>query len=201
MYLTKVRVDLATTLQEGLADGYRWHQALWRAFPGRNGEARDFLSRVDEKGPWVEALVLSPTAPVPQPWGRWETRAVAPGFLRHTRYVFALRANPTVKRVVRVESGERQKNGRRTRICSPDDLRAWIEKKAADSGFRVEGGLAVDPPVDQLCWRGPRKIVHARVDYRGVLSVTEVEAFERAYRTGIGSAKAFGFGLLLLRPV
>ncbi|MFA6108504.1 MAG: type I-E CRISPR-associated protein Cas6/Cse3/CasE [Candidatus Latescibacterota bacterium] len=201
MYLTRVQIELGGALYAGLTDAYAWHQSLWTAFPGRDGAKRDFLSRVDERGRQQEALVLSPIAPTPRTWGRWETRQVVSGFLRHTRYAFALRANPTIKRVVRDDSGERRKNGRRTRICGADELRAWIERKAADSGFRVEEGYTVSDPVDQICWRCRRKVVHARVDYQGVLTVTEPEAFQRAYCTGIGPAKAFGFGLLLLRPL
>jgi hypothetical protein len=36
---------------------------------------------------------------MPQTWGQWQTKQVAPTFLEHVRYRFALRANPTVKRV------------------------------------------------------------------------------------------------------
>ncbi|MEW6753475.1 MAG: type I-E CRISPR-associated protein Cas6/Cse3/CasE [Candidatus Latescibacterota bacterium] len=87
------------------------------------------------------------------------------------------------------------------RICAPEELGAWLDRKAAASGFRVEDGLTVAPPVDQICWRDHRKVVHARVDYQGVLTVLDRQAFRVAYCTGIGPAKAFGFGLLLLRPL
>ncbi|MEW6750351.1 MAG: type I-E CRISPR-associated protein Cas6/Cse3/CasE, partial [Candidatus Latescibacterota bacterium] len=122
MYLTRVQVDLQVALHAGLTDAYAWHQGFWKAFPGRDGERRDFLCRVDEKEPRenrgriLEALVLSLQTPAATPWGRWQTLKLASTFLGHERYAFALRANPTVKRVVRDAAGVRRKNGRVTRI-------------------------------------------------------------------------------------
>ena len=42
---------------------------------------------------------------------------------------------------------------------------------------------------------------HGGVQFRGVLEVTDPVKFAQAHSKGIGSAKAFGFGLLLLAPV
>lgn len=45
---------------------------------------------------------------------------------------------------------------------------------------------------------GPRQSLH-RVDFAGELSVLDAGKFARALVTGIGHAKAFGCGLLLVR--
>jgi len=42
---------------------------------------------------------------------------------------------------------------------------------------------------------------HGGVQFRGILEVTDPARFSQAYFKGIGSAKGFGFGLLLLSPV
>jgi CRISPR system Cascade subunit CasE len=42
---------------------------------------------------------------------------------------------------------------------------------------------------------------HVAVDFRGVLRVQDREKFKRTFAAGIGSAKGFGFGLLMLEPV
>jgi CRISPR system Cascade subunit CasE len=42
---------------------------------------------------------------------------------------------------------------------------------------------------------------HGGVQYRGTLEVTSREDFIKSYQEGIGSAKGFGFGLLLLAPI
>ncbi|RMF67773.1 MAG: type I-E CRISPR-associated protein Cas6/Cse3/CasE [Calditrichaeota bacterium] len=46
-----------------------------------------------------------------------------------------------------------------------------------------------------------RRGTHVAVDFRGHLRVTDREAFRNAFTKGIGPAKAFGFGLLMLQPV
>ena len=204
MFLTRIRVDQNEALSMALSDAYAWHRQLWKAFPGRDGQAREFLSRTDAHHGFFETLVLSPTVPASQEWGVWETRSVAPSYLRHEHYLFSLRANPTVKRVVRdSESGMRKRNGCRTRVCDPGELRAWLDRKAMAAGFNVEGAhhLRMSPPVDQVSWRKKRRITHARVDYDGILKVIDRERFNEAYRKGIGPAKAFGFGLLLLKAI
>ncbi len=42
---------------------------------------------------------------------------------------------------------------------------------------------------------------HGGVQFRGTLEVTDREYFSKTYQAGIGSAKSFGFGLLLLAPL
>ena len=49
MYLTKVQISLDDALRARLTDAYTWHQQLWTTFPGRDGEPRDFLTRVDQQ--------------------------------------------------------------------------------------------------------------------------------------------------------
>ena len=43
--------------------------------------------------------------------------------------------------------------------------------------------------------------LHSTVDYQGVLTVTDPIRFHEAFTRGIGSAKAFGFGLLVIAPL
>ncbi len=40
-YLTQATIDHATAAKRGLRDTYDWHQAVWKAFPGRDGEKPD----------------------------------------------------------------------------------------------------------------------------------------------------------------
>ncbi len=39
------------------------------------------------------------------------------------------------------------------------------------------------------------------VDFSGMLTVTDRDAFMYAFNNGIGTAKAFGFGMLMLQPI
>jgi CRISPR system Cascade subunit CasE len=43
--------------------------------------------------------------------------------------------------------------------------------------------------------------LHSAVEFDGVLTVTDPAEFHRTFTLGIGSAKAFGFGLLVIAPI
>jgi CRISPR system Cascade subunit CasE len=200
IWLTRVRVSTIEAAKLRLSDSYAWHQTLWRAFPGREDEKRDFLTRVDRREQFFEALILSPVEPTPQTWGRWQTKQVAPSFLEHSRYRFALRANPTVKRVVRCDGGNRKKNGCRTAICDLEELKTWLKTKGEAGGFSIET-VDCDPPVRESFFNKNKRGTHARVDFQGVLVVTDGKQFQKTFQHGIGTARAFGFGLMLLQPI
>jgi CRISPR system Cascade subunit CasE len=200
IWMTRVRVSTIEAAKLRLSDNYAWHQTLWHAFPGRDGDNRDFLTRVDRRDQLFEALILSPNEPTQQTWGQWQTKQVTPSFLEHLRYRFSLRANPTVKRVVRDDEGNRKKNGCRTAICQPGELQAWLENKGKTSGFSVDS-VDCGSPIREPFFRKNGRGTHVRVDFQGVLTVTDRERFREVFQKGIGTARAFGFGLLLLQPI
>jgi CRISPR system Cascade subunit CasE len=200
MYLSHVILDKKSAMQKRLNDSYAWHRALWEGFPNRKNDGRNFLSRVEGGGQCYEVLILSEQRPTVPDWGQWQTKEIKPTFLEHDRYAFSLRANTTVKRVVRDESGERKRNGRRTAIYTPEELREWLERKARQSGFEVEQ-LDADPPIAQPFRKSGKQGKHVRVDFRGILKVLDRATFRKAFSKGIGPAKAFGFGMLMLQPI
>lgn len=125
----------------------------------------------------------------------------------------------------------RQANGRRMRgkrvpLVNPDDLREWLVRKGhvrcrdqktrqdVPGGFRLVESrpLEISPMSRDLSKikrkdengnyiGGYHKGCHGGVQFLGTLEVTDREAFIKTYREGIGSAKGFGFGLLLLAPI
>jgi len=200
MYLSQITVDVKDALNRGLFDNHAWHRAMWKAFPSKSSKKRKFLIRVDRKQDRFEILLLSERAPVPTDLGRWKTKQIPSSFLRHERYLFALRANPTVKRVIRDDAGNRKKNGRRTAIISQEELAVWMRRKAESAGFEIQQ-LSISPPVKEPFYYKGRKGMHARVEFSGILNVSDREAFIKAFKTGIGPAKAFGFGMLTLRTI
>ena len=199
-YLSQILVGKGEAARDRLWDSYSWHRKLWDAFPGRPDASRSFLFRVDDKRDDFRILLLSLEHPVAPDWGRWHTKEVAASFLAHDCYRFQLRANPTVKRVVRLPGGDRKKNGRRTGIYDEASLLAWLERKAGESGFRIAEAVA-GPPQETHFVKEGKKGKHNAVDFQGVLRILHREAFARAFHQGIGPAKAFGFGLLMLEPV
>ena len=192
-HLSQAIVPFALAADAKLTDGYAWHQAIWQAFPGRADDARDFLFRVDRRKEGFRVLLLSAYAPEATDVLAWQTKAVGPSFLTHDFYRFQLKANPTMRRSA---------DKRRLAIYDETRLRDWIKRKASTGGFAlVDDLLDIGAPVDESFVKDGRRGKHVAVDFAGVLRVTDRSRFTTSFNTGIGSAKGFGFGLLMLQPL
>lgn len=175
-----------------LSGGYAWHQAIWQAFPERAGQSRQFLFRVDSSTAAFRIYVLSLWEPTPPVWGEWKHKPVAPSFLEHQNYRFQLKANPTLR-----QSDTRRRVG----LYAEDKLRAWIMRKADQHGFTMDQqALVVGSPTDEMFVKKGRRGKHVSVDFEGTITVHDRDIFTQAFEKGIGSAKGFGFGLLMLQP-
>ena len=197
------RNDLA---QLRFLDNYDWHRAAWACFPGMPDADRDFLLRLDWLTEGCRVYVLSRNKPTRPDWCpaiAWGVKEIAPSFLQHDVYTFDLVANPTRKVHTFTSDGSRTKNGKRLALVHEDEQRHWLAAKAEQHGFRLDDAapLAIDE-IGPRIFMGKAKIgVHVSVRFRGVLHVTDREQFIHSFHQGIGSAKAFGFGMLLLQPV
>ncbi len=80
---------------------------------------------------------------------------------------------------------------------------AWIEAQGERLGFAVADNEVSASGYQQECFttRGGQKTEFSRLDFSGKLTVTDPERFQKALLEGIGPAKAFGCGLLLVRRV
>lgn len=198
-YLSRITVDHLTAARQRLNDSYAWHKALWRAFP--EIESRKFLYRIETSEAAFRVYLLSEQEPKAPDWGRWETKPVSDGFLKHPRFRFRLCANPT-RRYLQDGRGIRFEKGKRFVVADPDALKKWLSRKGELGGFAVEEQtLQISPPISQPFYKDGRKGNHKRVEFSGVLNVTDTAKFTETFNHGIGSAKAFGFGLLVLQPV
>ena len=211
LFLTKIEIDYETSHKNGLRDSYDWHRWAWECFPGMPEAKRNFLTRLDNTGHGFRFLIQSgtPTArPTQCPADAFHTKEIPESFFQHPGYRFSLLANPTIKKVVRDEAGNRKKNGQRIAISQREDLLTWISQKAAQHGFTVNlETLQTIPRPRQLFTKRSGKDTarhhgtHTATEFTGTLKVTDPTLFQKSVRTGIGSAKAFGFGMLCLSPV
>jgi CRISPR system Cascade subunit CasE len=203
-YLTQVTLDFATAVKLGLRDTYDWHQAVWKAFPGRDGEPRDFLTRLDRRRDGFRLLVVSPTEPARPDWcplGALETKPIPETYFTRQRYAFQLCANPT-KKVASKADGTVTKNGRRVPLGKREELVEWIQRKGEQGGFVVDGPhLRIFSRGREYFDRKGERGLHSAVEFQGVLTVTNPAKFHETFQRGIGSAKAFGFGLLVIAPI
>ncbi|MCR4424953.1 MAG: type I-E CRISPR-associated protein Cas6/Cse3/CasE [Firmicutes bacterium] len=131
----------------------------------------------------------------------------------HTGMVlaFALRANPT-RKTGTASKAERlagtRGNGHRVFITRPDEQIAWLRRKGEESGYELMS-VRVDtnvPDVDTrpeprvYGQRGEAKLTYGSVFFEGHLRITNEDKFRTTLTRGIGSGKAYGFGLLTVAP-
>lgn len=192
IYLTQIFIGKSHAARMRLSDAYAWHKRLWDAFPGRNSEKRDFLYRIDNRDDTFRILVLSKVVPTLQNWGSWECKQIRNEYLSCRFYSFQLKANPTMRRA---------SDRRRLGLFSENMLRDWMDRKALENGFSIlENTLVIGAPINETFNKNGYSGILVSVDFRGVLEVIEPEKFKRCFFNGIGSAKAFGFGLLSIIP-
>ncbi|RFC42798.1 MAG: CRISPR system Cascade subunit CasE [Verrucomicrobia bacterium] len=211
LHLTKIEIDYETAHKAGLRDAYAWHQWAWQAFPGRPEVNRDFLTRLDDTGDGFRFLIQSTTPPQRPgtcPLNAWQTKDIPENFFGHQAYRFSLLANPTRKLAAPRDADGKRRNAKRLPVSNREDLIAWIERKGVQHGFRI------DPTALQTIPR-PRQVfvkksnddsrryagLHGATEFVGILKITDPALFVHAAHNGIGSAKAFGFGMLCLSPI
>ncbi|WP_298272437.1 type I-E CRISPR-associated protein Cas6/Cse3/CasE [Geobacter sp.] len=224
-WLARMEIDAEIASAEGVCDSYAWHKKIWDCFPDMPDAQRNFLTRIDPLEGAFRVWVLSGTKPV---WPHWcpqeafALKEISPSFLSHRHYAFDVRANPVKAQVQRDSNGQpllkangKRKSGKRMPLVNPDELRAWLIRKGEvrcrdrETGQEIPGGfriveerpLEISPMVESHFRKKGQSAYHGGVQFRGTLEVTDREHFTETYRSGIGSAKGFGFGLLLLAPV
>jgi CRISPR system Cascade subunit CasE len=137
---------------------------------------------------------------------------------------FCLRANPT-KRIAKPKKGDDFLIGKRVALLHEEEQMAWLIRKGQEretgcpGGFEIltkqiiqengEAGQVVlahaAPEGKQIGLKRDEKrdyrMTHLAVRYNGLLRITNVNAFQNTLVRGLGSGKAFGFGLLSVRKV
>ncbi|XOV70442.1 MAG: type I-E CRISPR-associated protein Cas6/Cse3/CasE [Verrucomicrobiota bacterium] len=206
LHLTQILVSYEDAIRLlRIRDTYDWHQKIWLAFGGTDRQPRDFLTRVDRKDLCFQVLILSRNIPRKPDWcptDSFGTKPIPDAFFEHSSYRFSLLANPT-RKVRSNKAGERTKNGRRLAITKRGDLIAWLHRKAEVAGFALNrDSLRTIPRGREFFHKDAHTHgTHNAVEFQGELTVTDSLQFREAVATGIGSAKAFGFGLLVLAPL
>jgi CRISPR system Cascade subunit CasE len=202
MFLSQLMVNPRNRqARNDLGNVYELHRTLCRAFPdAKDGGIGRILFRIEaagEEGPVV--LVQSEKSP---DWSRLgpEYLSAPPGlpkrlddlrFSANQVLRFRLRANPT-RRISRQDD---PLAGKRVELVREPELIEWLGRKAHHSGFRVRDVLVV-PEGKLTARKAGQRLTYASVRFDGLLEVSDPTAFLTALAVGIGSAKAFGFGLL-----
>lgn len=211
-FLTQALVDHQSIARHHIWDQAAWHRLIWEAFNPVEGDRgpRRFLYSIGESSSLrgdVPCLILSdeiPTRPEWCPAQGWVTKPVPDGFLKHQRYVFGLTASAT--RILTTD-GRKQRVSLAKRLTPEDEsesrLLDWLERKGSDGGFRIIRSKTNALPLDVQNFTNSRKqqITLQYTRFTGVLDVTDHQLFTSTFNTGIGRAKSYGAGLLLLKPI
>ncbi len=221
-WLARLDVNAEIARKEKIADSYAWHGKLWECFPGMPNKKRTevgFLTRIDPFEGAFRLWVLTKEKPLCPSWCTSEgfaLKEISPSFLSHQYYAFDFKANPVKTIVQRGPNGEtlykpsgKRRSGKRVPLVKHEDLNAWLLQRAETGGFRIVENkpLEISPMIENHFRKRDKETgevhvaYHGGVQFRGTLEVIDRGRFVGTYETGVGSAKGFGFGLLLLAPV
>lgn len=231
MYLSRLVLNPSDRqVRQDLADCQDLHRTLLRAFPdgaaeeGAGARARCgllFRTEQDPRTGEVSVLAQSKIAPVwerlpagyARSWACKEIAAVVASVAAGTHLRFRVRANPTRKIDTRSGPNGERRNGKRIELRGEDAQIAWLARKGSEGGFRLVSVHAhpevmrvqAAPESKMTGWRRQdgrtNRLTFGSVLFEGELEVTDTVAFRQALEGGIGSGKAYGFGLLsIARP-
>lgn len=126
---------------------------------------------------------------------------------------FRLRANPTKKVDTKTGPDGKRRNGRRVALKTEAGRLAWLQRKGEQHGFQlgtvsqsgdVPGVLDVSEGrtvgYRQGAEEGRRQLTFGSCVFEGTLRILRHDDFRKALTQGIGSGKAFGFGMMSIAP-
>lgn len=215
--LLKLTLGYEQLAKEKIRDNYAWHKKAWTMFehhpelkernnkPDKDKGPTPFLSRYIQKAHHAELLLVSAYQPIKPEWcgsEKWRLIEINENYLSQPGYFFDLYANPTRKVKKSAGNGDFSKNGRRLTLMGETAQREWLLRKGENHGFQLADDipLRIEKPVNHHFNRKGKKGLHIGVRFQGALHVTDREAFKKVFREGIGTAKGFGFGLLIIKP-
>jgi CRISPR system Cascade subunit CasE len=209
--LARDREWLAEHIRDGEAE--LDHALLWTLFPG-DGQARDFVfrreqpeSRGSRTGP--SYLLVSARRPVDNGFFSVECKSYAPQLAAGERICFDLRANPVVSRK---QDGKARRHDvlmdAKKQTAESAQRKEQVDRAALEwlVGRAPQWGLTLDPETIRMDGYSqmalPRKGRTARfsvLDYRGLATVADADLLRNALMTGVGHARSYGCGLLLVK--
>ncbi|HEY0929903.1 MAG TPA: type I-E CRISPR-associated protein Cas6/Cse3/CasE [Gemmatimonas sp.] len=188
------------------------HHLMWSLFADSPDRKRDFLWREHRPG---EYYVVADRAPEDRLglFDVWPARHYDPRLVVGDRLEFELRVNATVSRSMgRQQRGVRsdvlmhaihgldkagRSEARRERV--QDVARVWMSAQGDRAGYELETLDVQSYNVWHMPRREAKDATFGVLDVRGVLRVRDPEPMRSALFNGLGRAKAFGCGLMLVR--
>lgn len=207
MFISRVEIPW-----EAVRNPYDIHRRLWRLFPGEERETRQngeqdrqgFLFRIEDHraGRPARLLVQSRRAPILADGVLLHgSREIQPAPSADQRLAFLLTANlvKTITDTERDAKPGKQSEKCRVPLIREEEQRDWLVRKLGAAA--TLDGVAIQPHAPLYFRKGKRAGKLVTCTFEGVLQVSEPEQLVRLLENGIGPAKAFGCGLLLVRRI
>ena len=204
------------------------HKLMWTLFPGRDAK-RDFLWRNDQGGKFLILSAREPKSSglfrlETKPYAPDLAEGDRLGFLLRVNATRDL--SPQTTKDKAGGSKEKRSSSRRVDVVihamhqqginaqSVDDNKRanrrmefaekmaaeWLAAQGVRRGFEIEGKIMLDDySVRQLKRARNKTATFGVLDVRGILRVSEPAQLLETLYTGIGRARAFGCGLMLVR--
>lgn len=229
MYLSRIRLTPESLAmihhrqRRSNGDLFWEHQMIWDLFDSQPEQKRDFLYRREDSGHGLPFYyLLSARRPVNNPIAaEIQTRDYQPDMYPDDQLQFSLRVNAVVTRKVddhskrrirrdiieaRVEHYKQLIEDPKQRpspaVIHQDAGEDWMKKQGARLGFELNDLRVENHQFHSIRKPGDRNIRRfTSLDLHGRISVFDVDRFRDALMQGLGRAKAYGCGLLLVRRV
>lgn len=201
MYLTKIelRPDERTT-QYALANCQQMHRHVTGLF-GTDRKSAEILYRLrQERG--RNAVYLYSACPVDP--SRLLPGMTLTGSRDLTDWVSALTVGQLwqfdlLAAPMKKVSAEGKKNSQRRILRTEEERLQWLARKAEQSGFRILSVRELEYVRQSGRRAGSQAMYLDAYHYTGSLEIVDADDFRRALAQGIGSGRAYGLGMLLLR--
>ena len=203
------RVEIPGTLSR---NPYEFHRYLWRLFPGEPKESRSgatesrqgFLFRVEENKPGRPARLLLQSRRLPECASELTiigTREFCPKPVLGQQLAFILTANPikTIVDTQRESKLDKKSEKCRVPLIREEEQREWLIRKLGNACDIITINVQPHQPIYFRKGQRAGKLVLSTFD--GILQVSDPICLARLLENGVGPAKGFGCGLLLVRRI
>jgi len=207
MYLSRIEIPWTTA-----RNPYRIHKDIWRLFPGMSKEPRrsledkrnGFLFRTESINPGRPARLLVQSRQLPVPSEKViaiATKEFNPRPTEGQLLSFLLTANPV--KTITDEGGRKTTKGEpkkcRVPLIKEDQQIEWLQAKLKGAAM-IESVKARTLPLLFFLKKGESGKL-SPVEFEGILRVKDPDMLMAGLLNGIGPAKAFGCGLMLVRRI
>jgi CRISPR system Cascade subunit CasE len=210
MFLSRVEVSWGSA-----KNPYNLHRTIWKLFPGIQRESRTsveesrqgFLFRVEQSEPGCPAIVMVQSRHEPQMVAE-QARVMAfrefnPQPSRGQRLSFVVVANPV--KTINDKAGRLNGKGEikkcRVPLIKEEQQIQWLHDRLKGIATPEAVNVRKLPPIFFYKQKEKRDGKLVPILFEGVFRVEEPDMLMKALEDGIGPAKGFGCGLMLVRRV